>query len=49
MRGPYPLRVRLFLAAHLLPCFSKLDQMNDSIWTLRDLGVPLRRNISASR
>jgi len=41
MRGPYPLSVRLFLAALLLlPCISKLDQMNDGIWTLRDLGVP---------
>ncbi len=41
MRGPYPLSVRLLLAALLLlPCISKLDQMNDSIWTLRDLGVP---------
>ena len=41
MRGPYPLSMRLFLAALLLlPCISKLDQMNDSIWTLRDLGVP---------
>jgi uncharacterized membrane protein YphA (DoxX/SURF4 family) len=41
MRGTFTLSGRLLLAALLLlPCISKLNQVNDSIWTLRDLGVP---------
>jgi len=41
MRGPLPLGGRLCLAALLLlPSISKLNQANDSVWTLRDLGLP---------